>query len=139
MTRWLRFYLVGSIGTAVHLGLLVVFVRVLAMDYQIATALSVEAAVLHNFVWHRNWTWADRPVRGASATMWRLLRFNATNGGFSLLGNLVLMRLFTGGLGMDPVVATLPSIAICALGNFLVSDRWIFSSRANPLGGAAQM
>ena len=124
--RCIKFYAVGSIGMAVHLGLLTLFVRVFGMHYQLATVLSVEAAVLHNFLWHLRWTWADRPVRGAAATARRLLRFNLTNGLNSLLGNVVFMQLFAGRLGLDPLLSALLSIPPCALLNFLVSDRWVF-------------
>ena len=38
---------------------------VLHFDYLFATAIAVEAAVVHNFVWHEQFTWADRvTVRG---------------------------------------------------------------------------
>src|SRR5436190_21825889 len=32
------------------------------LPYLLATALAVEGAILHNFVWHERWTWADRVV-----------------------------------------------------------------------------
>jgi dolichol-phosphate mannosyltransferase len=124
--RCIKFYAVGSIGMAVHLGLMAVLVRLFHMHYQLATVLSVETAVLHNFLWHRNWTWSDRPVSGAAASLRRLLRFNLTNGLVSVLGNLFFMQLFAGVLRLDPMVASVLSIAPCALVNFLVSDRWVF-------------
>ncbi len=127
--RCVKFYTVGSLGMIVHLSLLALFVRGLQMHYQLATVLAVEAAVLHNFLWHRRWTWADRPVEGLSAVGARLLRFHLSNGLVSILGNLFFMRLFAGVVGFDPMVASLLSIAPCALANFLVSDRWVFLAR----------
>jgi dolichol-phosphate mannosyltransferase len=124
----MKFYAVGAMGMAVHLTLLSLFVRVLQMHYQWATVFAVEAAVVHNFLWHRRWTWADRRVDGAAATAARLVRFNLTNGLVSVLGNLFFMHLFAGLLRFDPIVASLLSIPPCALVNFLVSDRWVFLS-----------
>jgi dolichol-phosphate mannosyltransferase len=129
--RCMKFYAVGAMGMAVHLTLLALFVRVFEMHYQWATVFAVEAAVIHNFLWHRRWTWADRPVKGASATAARLVRFNVTNGLVSVLGNLFLMHLFAGLLRFDPIVASLLSIPPCALVNFLVSDRWVFLSQVS--------
>ena len=126
--RCMKFYAVGAMGMAVHLTLLALFVRVLQMHYQWATVFAVEAAVVHNFLWHRRWTWSDRPVDGAAATAARLVRFNLTNGLVSVLGNLFFMHLFAGLLRFDPIVASLLSIPPCALVNFLVSDRWVFLS-----------
>ena len=126
--RWTKFSAVGSIGMGVHLGLLALFVKVFGMHYLVATALAVETAVLHNFVWHRRWTWADRPVAGISAIAATLLRFHLSNGLVSIAGNLLFMHLFAGVMGFDPLVASLLSIPPCALLNFLVSDRWVFLS-----------
>jgi dolichol-phosphate mannosyltransferase len=128
--RWTKFSAVGSIGMAVHLGLLALFVKVFGMHYLLATGLAVETAVLHNFVWHCRWTWADRPVEGSAALAATLLRFHLSNGLVSLAGNLFFMQLFAGMMEIDPFVASLLSIPPCALMNFLVSDRWVFHAPA---------
>ena len=57
--RWLKFNAVGALGMIVQLGSLGLLIHVLGMHYMLATALAVEAAVLHNFLWHRRWTWAE--------------------------------------------------------------------------------
>jgi len=126
--RFVRFYTVGAIGLAVQLALLALFIRAFGLHYLAATALAVEASVLHNFLWHRKWTWADRPGRGAAATAMRLVRFNLANGFVSVAGNLFFMHLFAGLLGFDPMMASLFSLIPCALVNFLLSDRWVFVS-----------
>ena len=58
--RWLKFNLVGAIGIVVQLAVLGILNGILKLDYLPATALAVEAAVLHNFLWHERFTWADR-------------------------------------------------------------------------------
>ena len=60
--RWLKFNLVGGIGIGVQLAALAILRSLLHLDYLVATALAVETAVLHNFVWHERFTWADRPA-----------------------------------------------------------------------------
>ena len=49
--------------------------------------------MLHNFVWHERWTWADRRFGGFAGpqTFARLVRFNVATGLISIVGNLVLM------------------------------------------------
>jgi putative flippase GtrA len=91
--------------------------------YLIATGLAVEASVLFNFIWHRRWTWADRPRRHACAV---LLRFNLTNGVVSLLSNIFLMYFFVGEMGLRPLPANIASIAICSIINFTLADRLVF-------------
>lgn len=124
--RGMKFYAVGGVGIGVQLAALVVFRSVLHLDYRLATVLSVEIAVLHNFVWHENVTWADRKGLGSSTWLMRLVKFNATNGLLSIAGNLVLMQALVGGLGMNYLVASVVTIGVCSVVNFVVSDRFVF-------------
>ena len=61
--RWWRFNAVGVLGFVVQLGVLGLCAHALHWDYLLATALAVEAALLHNFFWHERYTWADRTAR----------------------------------------------------------------------------
>jgi putative flippase GtrA len=134
--RWLKFNFVGGIGIGVQLAVLGVFRSLLHLNYLLATALAVEAAVLHNFVWHERFTWADRPAAHPVQSLVRLAKFNLSNGGVSIVGNLLLMRLLVGELHLNYVLANLVAVAVCSLVNFLLSDRLVFQreSPARNLG-----
>ena len=136
--RWLKFNAVGVLGMFVQLGSLGLLIHVLGMHYMLATALAVEAAVLHNFLWHRRWTWADR--RGIAVPAWGvlLLRFNLTTGMISIAGNLAFMSVLAGAAGLEPVVANLLSICLCSVINFLVCDHFVFLPPALPEGSAGR-
>jgi putative flippase GtrA len=60
----------------------------------------------------------------------RLMRFNLTNGAVSILGNLALMKVMVGQSHMNYLLANAIAITVCSVGNFLVSDEWVFSERA---------
>ena len=132
--RWMKFNFVGAIGIVGQLGMLMFLTEVLRVEYMIATALAVESAVLHNFVWHERFTWADRSSRRWPDVSLRFLRFNLTTGAVSIGGNVLLMRLLVGQLHLRPLVANLASIALCSLVNFLVSDRWVFRAPPSACG-----
>ena len=124
---WLKFNAVGLAGIGVQLLALGLFKSVLKMNYLPATGLAVEAAVLHNFVWHERWTWAAR-TREAPEGLWgRLARFHMTNGLISIAGNLALMWLFVSRLHLHYFVANLMSIAACSIVNFFASHHLVFS------------
>ncbi|MBI1896098.1 MAG: GtrA family protein [Acidobacteria bacterium] len=127
--RWLKFNFVGGLGVLVQLGMLVLLKSGFGLHYLAATALAVEAAVLHNFLWHQSWTWSDRP-RGSSpaAMLARLVRFHAANGAVSIVSNLILMKLFVGALGLPYFAANLVAIALTSIANFLLADRAVFSA-----------
>lgn len=121
--RWLKFNAVGGVGLAVQLGVLWLLERVAGIEYLLATVIAVEAAVLHNFVWHQLWTWRGRPHQ---SVMYRLLRFHLANGLVSLVANFVLMALFVGVLHMRLIPANLLSVSLAGLLNFGLAEVWVF-------------
>ena len=127
--RWWKFNFVGAIGIGVQFAALFLLKSVLGFDYLFATAFAVEAAVVHNFVWHEQFTWADR-LEGMQPS-WReslprFLRFNMTAGAVSLVGNLALMKVLVGQGHMNYMLANAIAITLCSIANFLVSDEWVF-------------
>ncbi len=124
--RWLKFNAVGAIGIVVQTVALFALVRLARMNYLAATAIAVELAVLHNFVWHERYTWRDQTRAAPGGTWRRLLKFHLTNGVLSVGGNLLLMRLLVGKLGMHYLVGNLVTIALCSLANFAASHWFVF-------------
>ena len=127
--RWLKFNAVGAVGIAVQLTTLAFLKSGLHIQYGVATALAVEAAVLHNFFWHERFTWADRASVGAQQSLVRLLKFNLSTGIFSILGNVVLMMIFVGTIHIPYVIANLLTIACCSIVTFVMSDRLVYTMR----------
>ena len=127
--RWLKFNLVGGIGITVQLGALAFLRSALHLNYLVATVVAVEAAVIHNFFWHKHFTWRDRPAAHSLESMIRLTKFNLSNGAVSLAGNLLVMRLLVGEWRMNYALANMLSIALCSVVNFLLGDHVVFHTR----------
>jgi putative flippase GtrA len=123
--RWLKFNAVGAGGIVVQLVTLAGLKSVLGMDYLLATAVAVEAAVVHNYLWHERFTWADRM---AEKSWICFVKFNLSTGLFSIAGNVLLMRALVGAVHVNYFVANMVTIATCSIVNFLVSDRFVFES-----------
>jgi putative flippase GtrA len=126
LLRWLKFNFVGAIGIAVQLAALALFRSVLQLDYRLATALAVETAVIHNFLWHARFTWPDRPCHHRVQWLARMAKFNLANGLVSLVGNLLIMRALVGQSHMNYGIANLIAVAACSIVNFLLSDHLVF-------------
>ena len=124
LQRWLKFNLVGVIGVGVQLVVLTMLMSLFRWHYLAATIAAVEAAILHNFVWHERWTWLERRRRLGLGL--RLFRFNFSNGLISIAGNLFCMWLLVSQAHIGYLWANLVAIIICSFINFLVSDRLIF-------------
>jgi putative flippase GtrA len=125
--RWLKFNAVGGIGIAVQLVVLLGLKDGFHLNYLLATALAVEAAVVHNFIWHERYTWADRSQPSWRKSLPRFMRFNLTTGAVSIVGNLALMRIMIGLGHLNYLVANGIAIALCSVVNFVLSDRVVFA------------
>ncbi len=126
--RWLVFNGVGLIGVGVQLGVLALLMHGPHLHYLLATAIAVEMAVLHNFVWHQRLTWCDRPSASTGAVAARLFRFHLLNGSVSLGGNLAIMAILSGKFAMEPVAANAVAIVVCSTLNFLASEALVFKA-----------
>lgn len=127
-TRWVRFNSVGVIGACVHLSSLALLTHQFEVNYLLATVLAIEAAVVHNFIWHQKWTWKDRPVNTLKGLWQRLAKFHFSNGLTSMLGNLVLMKGMVDYFNVPVMVSSVTAILVCAVINFLLSDQLVFKS-----------
>ena len=128
LDRRLAFAAVGALGLGVQLSVLHLLTGWSGLDYRAGTALAVEAALLHNFLWHERWTWADRvrPFRGAVGR--RLARFHLANGVISLAGNVLLTTVLVTAFALHYLAANLLAVTGCLVLNFLAADRLVFSS-----------
>ena len=112
----------SALGIGVQLSVLWLLTTA-GVGYLAATTIAVATAVVHNFAWHRQWTWADRDTNVVRA----LLSFAAGNGAVSLVTNLVVMTGLVSVAGMTPVPANLIAIGSAGVVNFWVGDRIVFS------------
>jgi dolichol-phosphate mannosyltransferase len=128
--RWLKFNVVGVAGVLVQLVTLAVLVTGFGLNYMPAAVLAVETAVLHNFIWHERWTWADRTKRGHVAS--RFIQFNLSNGAISIAGNLLMMHFLVTRLHLPYIAANLAAIGACSIFNFLASDLLFADSLKKP-------
>jgi putative flippase GtrA len=124
--HWLKFNAVGIIGIGVQLSVLTILASGLKLNYLLSTFLAVEAAVLHNFVWHERWTWVERTRQKAGRRLRRLISFHLANGLISLGGNLLLMWVLVSKAHLHYFVANLIAIGTCSVVNFFASDRIVF-------------
>ena len=129
MPRIVKFYCVGFVGAGVQLGTLALLTLRLGWHYPGATLVAVEAAILHNFWWHRRWTWKNRLASSRLPTWKSLLGFHLASGAAALPGNLLLMGLLVDGIGLPPLLSNLAAIGACSIVTYLASDRWVFQSR----------
>jgi putative flippase GtrA len=127
-----RFLAVGVAGTLVDVGLFALLQGGFGLPALLANTLSYSAGIVNNYVWHRNWTYADRPRKPVrvQAAQFVLIRASAL-----LLNDAVVVLLapvFTPWLGSlaGALLAKAGATAIGLAWNFLADQFWAF--RAQP-------
>ena len=133
MSRAARFVWVGAGGFAVQ-GLALYALASSGLPYPVATALAVEAAIVHNFLWHERWTWADRTAAAGRKTgnherVARFLRFNGSTAVISIAGNVGLMGLFVEVFGFPLLPANLLAVLTLSVLNYVSADRVVFATK----------
>ena len=127
------FNVVGLGGFVVQISAIALLTRHLGWPAFAATAVALELAALQNFLAHSRWTWRDRPVPSRvegpapSARSWlrRYWRYQVAKTA-SLVANLAITALLIHA-GLPPEVANTAAVLACAIPNFLVSERFVFS------------
>ena len=122
--RFVRFNAVGAAGVGVQLVAVWLLADVAHVHYLLATPAAVALAVVHNFIWHRRWTWYDRDKAGGGIAAF--VRFAVANGALSLAGNLGVMATLVSGAHAEPVVANGVAISVWGLLNFWLGDAVVF-------------
>ena len=137
LLRWFKFNLVGVIGMVVQLSALALFNRLMPRHYLVCTAAAIELTLLHNFLWHMQFTWRDR--RHSTSTLRQLLRFHLSNGAVSMLGNLGLMRLLVHQAHLPVLPSNVIAIVCCSLLNFFLGNRWAFAAPARTTSATGRL
>ena len=126
--RWGVFNLVGAAGFVVQLSAIALLTRGLGWSSLLATIVGLELAALMNFAGHSRWTWGDTRVRGVKGWLTRYWRYQLAKTA-SLCANLVITVVLAHA-GAPPELANTAAVLVCAVPNFLISERFVFHETA---------
>ncbi|NCN06464.1 MAG: glycosyltransferase family 2 protein [Candidatus Pacebacteria bacterium] len=130
--RVFKFLVVGATGAGVQLGSLMLY-RFLLPSFDagffttffVASFLSIESAIIINFILNNGWTFADRKLEQGKK-LWKFLQFNLTSVG-SIVIQLALAAVGEATIGLRPLF-TLPII------NFTIESGLVFAVSGILLG-----
>lgn len=121
---FLKYSVVGALGTAVDLGSLYLFVEFLHLPVLLATALSFLLAVINNFLLNKHWTFQNK----SSNIQKQFIKFLLV----SLVGlalTELFMVLFVYGFKIWYMAAKLMTSGLVLIWNFLANKYWTFRDR----------
>src|SRR5262245_51358502 len=128
-SRPMAFLAVASGGFLIQTAVVALLTHGAAVSAEVATAIGVELAVLHNFLWHERWTWSDR-FDSARSRLRRFVTYQLATGAVSLAGNVVVVAAAVRAFDLDATMANVLAVVAMSVANFLIADRWVFTRTA---------
>ncbi len=127
--RFIRFALIGVVGTVVDFTLLIVLKELIGLPTLLANTLSYSAGILNNFTLNRIWTYPDSRTRKALV---QLLQFGLVSITGLLLNNLIVYGLeqplgnLFGAANYGYLIAKAAATGLVMVWNFVVNRFWTF-------------
>jgi putative flippase GtrA len=126
------FNAVGLAGFVIQVSVIAWLTRAGGWHHVPATIFAMQTAIVHNYLAHSRWTWADRPARTRRERCVRPLRYQAAKT-ISLVVNVALTAGFVAAAGLPPELANGVAVCLCAALNYLVADRLVFRAGGHTL------
>ena len=127
--RGSKFILVGWIGMIVNSCCLFLFKGILDVPLIPASLMAIEIAIVHNFFWHRHWTWRDRNGEEDQSLLRQLLTYNLMTGSVDLVANVTVLWLLTTFLGIYYMIANIAGMIMGPFIKFWLNEKVIFRKR----------
>ena len=126
-----RFLVVGMLGTLIDFSLFALLNIQLGIPTLLANTLSYSAGIVNNYIFHRLWTFGNRP-QGAAAK--QFLKFAGVSLSALMINNLVLWmvassfsKLFADST-LGVILAKMCAIGVGMSWNFLANHLWTFQA-----------
>ncbi len=130
LTRFLKFAVVGAIGSAIDFGVLNLLVLLFGWPKGNANLVSVSCAIVSNFLWNRYWTFPESRERSFHTQLGQYALVNliglAINQVVFLTTDTLWFEPTFGTLGYNLAKAT--AILIVLFWNFFVNRRWTYKN-----------
>ncbi|HMF96282.1 MAG TPA: GtrA family protein [Vicinamibacterales bacterium] len=124
--RPLGFLAVASGGFLIQTTIVALLTQRASIAAEVATAIGVELAVLHNFLWHERWTWGDRFDSTRSRAR-RFAIYQLATGATSLAVNVVFVAIAVRVFALDATTANVLAVVVMSVANYLIADRCVFT------------
>jgi len=119
--EFLRYTFIGTSGTILDIGLLMLLKDFFGVNPTIAVVISQPIVILYNFNLNRLWTFGKNKLKGRQ--VFRYTSLIAWNYAIAVL----FMYIFNEGLGVDHRVVRIASIMLSVLWNFILYKFWVFA------------
>ena len=123
--RFITFTFVGISGIFVNQAILFYAHESLHVPLALASLIAIQIAIINNFIWNRQFTWTDRPMKGYQAIKKGLIKFTLVSWVAGAL-NWVILLILTEYAGIYYMIANLMAILVASILNYFLNDLWTF-------------
>jgi dolichol-phosphate mannosyltransferase len=123
--RFLTFTAVGVSGIFVNQAVLFYVHDSLKVPLAIASLIAIQIAIINNFIWNRQFTWTDRPMKGFQAIKQGLIKFTLVSWVAGTL-NWIILMILSKSFGIHYMIANLAAILVASILNYFLNDLWTF-------------
>ncbi|TFI55834.1 GtrA family protein [Mastigocladus laminosus UU774] len=118
--KFIRYAIVGVLGTSLHTGVLVLLVEVFSTPPLLSTSAGFIASFIASYLLNYKWTF-----RSKGKHINTLIRYSAVSlSGFIL--NLTIMFLIVDIFSLWYMIGQIISIIVVPVSNFILNSRWAF-------------
>jgi putative flippase GtrA len=95
-----------------------------------AGLISIEIAIIHNFIGNRLWTWKDRYGENPPPFWKQLLKYNLMTGCVDLTINVTILWVLTTFAGINYLISNLAGMIISPFIKFWLNEKYIFNGKS---------
>ncbi|MFC1686328.1 GtrA family protein [Patescibacteria group bacterium] len=121
LKQFLKFCVVGTVGTAIDFGILYILVEYSNTWYLLAATISFVVAVINNYIFNKIWTFEDRD----SSFVKQFAQFLVV----SVVGlglNILILYVLVEFAGMWYILAKVLATGVVLIWNFFANKYWTF-------------
>ena len=128
--RALKFNIVGWMGMPVNMGMLYLLKDVAGFPLILASVIAIETAIVHNYIWHRHWTWAHRNRGERPPFFKQLIAYNVATGLVDLVVNVSVLWVLTTFFGVYYLISNAAGMILGPLIKFWLNEKVIFRKKS---------
>jgi len=121
-----KFMAVGWLGMLVNSAVLFTLKGGLHVPLIPASMIAIEVAIIHNFIWHRQWAWAERNNGHKKSFFRQLLLYNAATGAVDFSVNISVLWSLSTFLNVHYMLANIVGMCAGPFVKFWLNDKIIF-------------
>ena len=129
ISQFLKFAVVGVLGTLIDFGLLNFFVKVFRFNVYFAATLSFLAAVINNFLLNKYWTF--KITQAEKRGRWQFIQFGLVSV-IGLAVNLLIMYVLIHYFHLWYNWAKAGATVVVLIWNFWANKLWTFKNKLKP-------